>query len=169
MSMTEVVEPQVEEKKPEKKPEPQAPATRRLQRPDLDTHGRWLLDRFQKAYPHVSPSNAAGWLSALIFNNECMFLFQPNAVGLAQIERSHTLAPSPIVRERFVWAREPRYVEEASWMYVEFDKWAKRIGADTMLVCEGLTDVPPELISKRLGNRRIFETKQRFMKVGEKG
>jgi len=145
-----------------------APQTRRFQVPDLDTHGGWVMDRFTKSYPHVIPSNAAGWLRSLVYNNECMFLFQPNAVGCAQIERNHTLAPMPIIRERFVFARTPQHIEEASWMYVEFAKWAKHVGADTMLVCEGLSDVSPEMVTARLG-KRIFVREQRFLKVAEKG
>lgn len=145
------------------------PRTRRFCRPDLDEHGAWVMKRFLESYPHVVERNAAGWLTGLIYNNECLFLYQPNAVALAQVDRAHTLAPMPLVRERFVFAREPRYIEEASFMYLEFDRWAKHLGADTLLVCEGLTDVPPEMISKRLGNRRIFTREQRFMKVGDKG
>lgn len=147
---------------------PVVPTMRRFQVPDLDTHGGWVMDRFTKAYPHVVPSNAAGWLRGLIYNNECMFLYQPNAVGCAQIERCHTLAPAPVIRERFVFARTPQHIEEASWMYTEFAKWGKHSGADTMLVGEGLTDVSPEIIAQRLG-RRVFTREQRFLKIGEKG
>jgi len=147
----------------------EAPSTRRFARPDLDTHGGWVMDRFIKCYPHVLPRNAAGWLTGLIYNNEVMFLYQPNAVGLAQVERAHTLAPHPLVREMFVFARTPGHVKEASWMYVEFDRWAKQIGADTLIVGNGFSDVPVEMIGQRLGNRRVFTAQQRFVKVGEKG
>lgn len=145
------------------------PLTRRFQAPDLSEHGAWIMGRFLKAYPHVPERNAAGWLNGLIFNNECLFLYQPNAVGLAQVERAHTLSPHPIVREHFLFARDKRFVEEASWMYTEFERWARQLGADTLVVSEGLSDVPVEMVAKRLGGRRIYTRTQRFLKVAEKG
>ena len=147
----------------------EAPRARRFSVPDLSEHGAWVMARFLENYPHLVERNIAGFLRGLVFNNECMFLYQPNAVGLAQVDRGQTLSPVPVVRERFVFARDTQYVEEASFMYLEFDRWARQLGADTLLVCEGMTDVPPEIIAKRLGGRRIFTREQRFLKVAEKG
>lgn len=148
---------------------PLPPETRRFQRPDLDRHGPWLMDRLVKAYPHLNPSQVAGWLASMVYNNDFMFLFQPNAVGLAQMERGQSLAPAPLVRERFVFAREPKYVEDASWFYVEWERWARAQGAEVMLVNEGYSDVPAETIRARFDNRRIFTRQQTFLRVGEKG
>lgn len=145
------------------------PETRRFQRPDLDRHGPWLMERLVKAFPHLSPNQVAGWLASMVYNNDFMFLFQPNAVGLAQMERGQSLAPTPLVRERFVFAREPKYVEEASWFYVEWERWAKAQGAEVMLVNEGYSDVSAEQIRARFDNRRIFTRQQTFLRVGEKG
>ena len=145
------------------------PEMRRFQRPDLDRHGSWLLERLVKAYPHLRVAQVAGWLASMVYNNDFMFLFQPNAVGLAQMERGQSLAPTPLVRERFVFAREPKYVEEASWFYVEWERWAKAQGAEVMLVNEGYSDVSAEQIRARFDNRRIFTRQQTFLRVGEKG
>lgn len=146
-----------------------APETRRFQRPDLDRHGGWLLDRLATAYPHIQRGQLGGWLSGLIYNNECAFLYQPNAVGLAQVERANTLMPMPVIRERFVFARSAEFIDEAAWMYVEFERWAKHQGAEVIIVREGLTDVSADQIRAKFNNRRIFTREQTFLKVGEKG
>lgn len=149
-------------------PQPAIPDVHRFQRPDLDRHGAWVMERLTKSYPHIQPRLIGGWLQGLIFNNEVLFLYQDNAVALARIERGHTLAPHPVVREHFVFAREPAFIEEASHMYTEMAKWARSHGCDTMIVREGLSDVPDEMINARL-KKRLFVQEQKFVKIGEKG
>ncbi len=137
---------------------------RRFQIPDLDRHGAWMIPRIIRAHPHLDNRTLIGWLRALVYNNECLFLYQPNSVALAQVERAHTLNPRPIVRERFVFARDDKHTEEASAFYERFATWARQMGCDTLIVCE-MTDVPEDKVKKILG--RLFTRPQVFAKVQE--
>ena len=140
-------------------------AIRRFEIPDLARHGGWLMGRLTKAYPHLTDREIQGWLRALIYNNECRFLYQENSVGMAQVVLNHTMTPRPVITERFVFAEnkdDPAHVAQAANFYDEFARWAKNKSADTILV-EELSDVPHELIKERLG--RLFTRQQTFARV----
>lgn len=138
---------------------------RRFELPDLSFHGAWVMQRLLKAFPHLSPPALGGWLRGLIEDRENCFLFQDHSVGLAVVERSHTLSPRALVRERFVWAQDPenkQHVEEAAAFYPEFARWAKHLDADTMIV-QVASDVTHERIKELLG--RVFTRQEMFAKL----
>lgn len=143
---------------------------RRFTLPDLDRHGTWLVPRLLKTYPHLNQRTVIGWLKSMMYDNEHLFLWQPNSVALAQMERAQTLAPKPMVRERFVWCRDQKdkaHLAEAAGFYERFNAWAKNLGCDTLLVME-MTDVPEEQVKKVLGGR-LFQRAQTFAKVEREG
>lgn len=139
--------------------------TRRFDIPDLDRHKMWLLPRLYKAYPHLNERSLIGWLRSVIYSNEYLFLFQDDAVALAQCMSAHTMQPKPVVEERFVFVRDiesKEQAEAASEFYTQFAVWAKHHGAEVVIV-EEMSDVPHEQIGKKLG--RIFTRQQLFGRV----
>lgn len=142
------------------------PAVRRFELGDITRHAKWLLPRLIKQYPHLNERTAIGFLNNMLYNSEYYFCFQPNAAGLAQVERAHMLTPDAIVREKFVWCENPKdieHIEQAAAFYIEFDKWGARFGARIMIVGEA-TDVPPEKIREVFG-KRIFTREQSFVRL----
>jgi hypothetical protein len=128
---------------------------RRFEIPDIDRHGMWLLQRIQRAYPHLDQRSVIGWLRGLIYNRENMFLFQEHSVGLAVLDRGETLNPKPLVRERFVFAQSDEHIDEAALFYPEFARWGRNMGCERMIINEK-TDVPLEKIKKILPEARTF-------------
>jgi hypothetical protein len=116
---------------------------------DMTSH-RWLIPRLMKVNPHLTMRNAQGWLSSIINSNEFLFLRQDHSAALAQCIRSFILDPIPVVQERFVFAEEEKYIDEASAFYDDFGRWAKGMGCKNILVNEN-SDVPMILIRDRLG------------------
>lgn len=141
---------------------PEASGSRRFELPDLNTHGGWMIPRLAKMFPHLSEQQLAGYLRGLIYDPESMFLYCDNAIGLAQVVRSHTLQPEPAIWERFVLARSDAHVDEAAEFYADFQRWAKHHGATAIVISEQ-TDVPIDSIKEKLG--RLFERKQMFAKA----
>jgi hypothetical protein len=129
-------------------PTTEQPPARRFQIPDLERHGRWIVGRLLKAFPHKSERELMGWLRGLVYANECMFLYQEHSVALATVTRTHLLLP-PHVQEIFVFAQEG-YVEEAARFYADFERWARHQGIATVVV-EELSDVPHEMIREKMG------------------
>ncbi len=128
---------------------------RRFEVPDIDRHGAWLSQRLLRAYKHLDQRTLIGWLRGLVYNNECCFLYQDNAVGLAQADRAWTLNPRTLVRERFVFCRDPenqQHILEAAGLYTEFARWGRNIGAETMVV-EELSDVPDSMVRQAIQGR----------------
>lgn len=129
--------------------------TRRFEVPDIDRHGAWLSARILRAYKHLDARNIRGFLQGLVYNNECCFLYQDNACGLAMADRAWSLKPLTIVRERFVFCRDPenqQHILEAASLYTEFARWGRHMGAETMVV-EELTDVPDSLVRQAIKGR----------------
>lgn len=142
------------------------PATRRFELADITQHGGWLLPRLVKTYPHLTERTALGFLHNVLYNSEFHFCYAPHAAGLVQIERTHTLANRPIVREKFVWVQDIRdatHVAEALAFYDEFITWARHHGADTMIVEES-SDVPHEQVREKF-DKRIFVREQKFVRI----
>lgn len=139
---------------------------RRFETPDIDRHGLWLIPRLKLKYAHLNDRGILSWLrSGLMVSNEFMFLYHEFAVGLVQIESSHTLAPKPIAREHFVWAKDktvPEHVIAATALYNRFAIWAKGKGCEVMVVEED-TDVPHEALKENLG--RLFARQQQFARL----
>lgn len=145
--------------------EPVQTEIRRFESPDIDRHGMWLVPRLKQAYPHLNDRAVLSWLRSMLANNELMFLYHEFAVGLVQVESSHTLAPKPIAREHFVWCKDKTqaaHVAAAACMYDRFAIWAKGKGCEVMVVEEN-TDVPHEAIKERLG--RVFSRQQQFARL----
>lgn len=137
---------------------------RRFQMPDLNTHGAWLMPRLQAAFG-FNERMAATWLRSLVYSNDSMFLFHEIGVALAQVEMINTLQPRPVVRERFVWLKDPADKDaqkQGAWFYPRFAEWAVQQNADIMIVQE-LTDIPPDLVKARLP--RIFVREQKFVRL----
>lgn len=143
------------------RPAPEPQRIRRFELPDLSRHGGWIMKRLQKTYPHMNDRALASWLQGILDRNEYLFLYQDHAVALAEVLRPSTLAPKPVVQERFVFAEEG-YAETAAEFYTEFKQWAKSQDIDVIIV-EETTDVPHDLIKEKLG--RVFERKQLFARV----
>lgn len=147
-------------------PEQVAPfPPRRFELPDLDRHGFWLLPRLRKMYPHLNDRAVISWLRSILYVAEFKVLYTPNSMSLAQMESAHTLSAKPVVREHFTLVKDPEdkaQQEEASAIYDELARWAKHVSADVILISPQ-TDVPQELISKRIG--RLFKTEQYFARV----
>jgi hypothetical protein len=130
-------------------------AVRRFEVPDIDRHGAWLGTRILRAFKHLDQRSIRGFLQGLVYNNEACFLYQDNAVGLAQADRAWSLNPRTVIRERFVFCRDPdnqQHVLEAAALYTEFARWGRAIGAETMVV-EELSDVPDSLVRSAIKGR----------------
>jgi len=131
---------------------------RRFEQADLTTHGPWLMKRFMAKLPDVREQHIGGYLRGLVYDNEHLFLYQDNAVALAQVIHSPGIKATKVVQERFVWIRnrEDKAAQEAAAdFYEHFKAWAIRLGAERIIVHED-TDVPKPLIVARLG--RLFDT-----------
>lgn len=138
---------------------------RRFEMPDIDRHGLWLIPRLKLAYPHLHERSLVSWLRGMIASNEFMFLYHEHGVGLVQIESSHTLAPKPIAREHFVWAKDKEdkaHIDALLRLYERFATWAKAKGCDVMVVEEN-SDVPHDVLKVTLG--RIFTRQQQFARL----
>lgn len=145
----------------------EAPAVRRFELADISQHGGWLLPRLVKQYPHLTMQTANGFLHSILYSPEFHFCYGPHAAGLAQLERAHTLTARAIVREKFVWAQDPKnqeHLTEAAVFYDEFVAWAKRCNAEAMIV-EEASDVPHEMIREKF-DKRIFTREQKFVRLG---
>lgn len=138
------------------------PVVRRFQLPDFDTHAAWLLPRLLKLCPHMNERAMVSYLRGVLYEQDYLFLFQDNAVALAQVITHHGFAAQPILWERFVLAREPKYAASAVAMYAEFERWGKMKGLSVMIV-EEATDVPHDIIKERLG--RLFTRQQTFARI----
>ena len=143
-----------------------APAsTRRFELADLSQHGAWLLKRFAAKFPDMTDNTIAGYLQGLLYSNEHLFLYQDNAVGLAQLVYSAGIRSVKVVQERFVWIQDrnnKEWCENAADFYLEFRQWGKLQGAERIIACED-TDVPKSRIEARLG--RLFDTKVSHARV----
>jgi len=131
---------------------------RRFEQADLTTHGPWLMKRFMLKLPDVREQYIGGYLRGLVYDNEHLFLYQDNAVALAQIMHSPGIKSVKVVQERFVWMRnreDKAQQEAAADFYEHFKAWAKRLGAERINVRED-SDVPKAMIEARLG--RLFDT-----------
>lgn len=142
-----------------------APTIRKFDTADLSQHGKWIVPRMMQAFPHLNERGVASFLQTINYNNEYLLLFAETGVALAQVMSAHTLDAKPIVYERFVWVEnreDKEQVKHAAEFYVEFHRWAKRIGVEVIIVEEN-TDVPHDLIKEKLG--RIFNRQQQFARV----
>jgi hypothetical protein len=131
---------------------------RRFELADLTTHGPWLMKRFMQKRPDIAEKQIAGWLQGRVYDNEHMFLYQDDAVALAQIVHSPGMKMVKVVQEQFVWVRDREnkaQLENAADFYTHMRAWAKRLDAERIIVCED-TDVPKTLIVQRLG--RVYDT-----------
>lgn len=132
---------------------------RRFELADLSKHGPWLMKRFGSAFPDMTEKAIAGYLSQLVFNNEHLFLYQDNAVALAQLVHSPGIRTLKVLQERFVWVKDrddKQQLLDAADFYEHFKIWAKRQDIERIIVCEN-TDVPKSMIENHLG--RLFDTK----------
>lgn len=136
---------------------------RRFTVADLNEHGGWIVHRLVKALPDLTAAGLRGWVSGLISSNSHLFLYQPHSVALAQLISSDGLDTHPIVREKFVFAMDGGYVNEAAQLYVAMQQWAIGHGAPILEV-EILTDVPHETIREVLGGR-LFTRQQTFVRL----
>ena len=131
---------------------------RRFEVADLTTHGPWLLKRFMQKRPDLSEGQIAGWLRGRIYDNEHLFLYQDNAVAMAQLIHAPGLKMVKVVQEHFVWAKnreDKTQIDHAADFYDHMKAWAQRLGAERIIVCED-TDVPKSIIQQRLG--RVYDT-----------
>lgn len=138
---------------------------RKFDTADLSVHGKWVMPRMLKAFPHMNERSIASFLQSILWHNEYRVLFQDDSMAMFQVMPSYGLDPRPIVWERFVWCENPEDKEQqkhAAEFYVEIHRWAKTLGVDTVVVAEN-SDVPHEQIKEKLG--RIYERQQRFARL----
>jgi hypothetical protein len=147
-------------KEPEPEPEIRS-SLRRFALPDLDTHGAWILARLKNAYPNLTDRNILGWIRTLLYDNANLFLYQDHGVALFQLTSVYSLAPKPVIIERFVFVMEG-YAKEGAEFYAEAARWAKPQGIEKIFV-EEMSDVPHDLIRDKIG--RIFNQQQQFVRV----
>lgn len=147
----------------------QAPAepivTRRFQLPDLSEHGQWLVERLSQIYPGVLPQVLISRLNTILYNNEFLFLYQRNAVAVAQLVRGNTIQPKPNVQEWFVFVRDrddPKQVADAATFYADFARWGRAQDCDAILLSDTTSDVPADEIKKHVGGR-LAERRQLFV------
>lgn len=139
---------------------------RRFQLPDFSEHGGWIVDRLRQAHKHLDERTAFAWLRSLLNSNEHLFLYHGKAVCVAELVRGATLAPKPVIVERFVWCRDRKDKEaqrQALSFYEDMRRWAKGFGADTIIVGEA-SDVDIEAIKGVFGGRS-FSRVQNYVKV----
>ena len=138
---------------------------RRFDTADLSQHGKWIMPRMLRAYPHLNERGVATFLQNIVWNNEYLLLYQPSGVALAQVMSAHTLTAKPVVYERFVWVEnidDKEHIRRGAEFYAEFAKWAKRLDADVIIV-EQNSDIPHDMIKEKLG--RIFTRQEMFARV----
>ena len=131
---------------------------RRFEVADLTTHGPWLLKRFMQKRPDLAEGQIAGWLRGRIYDNEHLFLYQDNAVAMAQLIHAPGLKMVKVVQEHFVWVKDKGdkdQIDCAADFYDHMKVWAQRLGAERIIVCED-TDVPKSVIQQRIG--RVYDT-----------
>ena len=148
-------------KQPDPVPE-HAPA-RRFQLPDLDKHGRWIIARLLKVYPHRSERDLIGFLRGIIGNNSYLFLYQDYGVALATVAQTNPLAPKAHVEEVFVWAVPNQPADVCASFYVDFARWAKHQNLDVVIV-EEQSDVSHEAVKVAL-DKRVFVKQVQFARV----
>lgn len=144
---------------------PESMTVRGYQLPDFDRHAKWLLPRLLEAYPHLDRRSAINFLKGLLSSNEYHILYLPHGIAVAQLVFGHTLAPKPVVQERFVWVEnreDKNQIEQAVGFYDAFKQWAKSLRCETIIV-EEMSDVPHEMIKAKLG--RIFSRQQQFARL----
>ena len=142
-----------------------APTIRKFDTADLSLHGKWIVPRMMQAYPHMNERGVASFLQTINYNNEYLLLFADTGVALAQVMSAHTLDAKPVVYERFVWVEnreDKEQIKQAAGFYVEFSRWAKRLGVEVIIVEES-SDVPHDMVKEKLG--RIFTRQQQFARV----
>jgi hypothetical protein len=145
---------------------PDLPAVRRFELADITQHQNWLLPRLVKQYPHLTMRTASGFLHSILYSPEFHFCYGPHAAGLAQLERAHTLTARAIIREKFVWAQDPKdpqHLAEAAAFYDDFVAWGRRCDAEAMIV-EEASDVPHEMVREKF-DKRIFAREQKFVRL----
>lgn len=133
-------------------------AVRRFMPADLTTHGPWIMKRLVQKFPEADEHWLAGWLRGNIYDNGHLFLYQPNAVLLAQVAHLPSIKPIRVVQEQFCWVADKNDKDQllaAADFYEDMALWARGLTINQMFVCED-TDVPKAEIEKRVG--RIFNT-----------
>jgi len=138
---------------------------RRFERPDLDQHGAWLLERLRTVYPGVTEMILYSRLMNILYNNEFLVLYQDDAVAVAQLVRGNSLNPRPSVHEWFVFVKNPAdkaAIDRASAFYADFVRWGYAQDCEAIVLSSGMSDVPIEEARKHLGGR-IHEKQQLFV------
>lgn len=127
---------------------------RRLSLSDLTESSQWILDRLLKVHPHLNERSIAGYIRSLIDSNESLFLFQPNSIALAQVDRAFVIDPRPVVRIRYVIARSKEHINEAAEFYLHIREWARHMNAEFVMLGD-VSDVPLSVIQQKMG--KTFE------------
>lgn len=136
---------------------------RRFQLPDLDTHGRWIIARLFKVYPHRTERDLIGFLRGIIGANDYLFLYRDCGVALATVAKTNPLAPKSHVEEIFVWAAPDHDPAEVAVFYEDFARWTRNQGLDVLIV-EEQSDVSHETI-KAVLDKRLFTKQVQFARV----
>lgn len=141
------------------------PAIRGFNFADMQTHGRWMMERMFKAFPHLTQREVETWLRSIQHAQGYLMLYQDNSVALAQVVPAQGLGATSVVQEIFVWCEKPddkAQQKEAAAFYDNIAEWARNMKIDTVVVEEN-SDVPHEMIKEKLG--RLYERKQWFARL----
>lgn len=139
----------------------EATPSRRLQVPDLERHGNWIMERLRRVFPYRSERELLGWLRGVIDSNDYCFLYQEHGVALATRVRNHPLEQRAHVQEIFCFCR-PGHEASVATFYDDFKRWAQFSDVQ-VIVLSDLTDIPAEMIKARLG--RLWPRATQFAKV----
>src|SRR5262245_36530579 len=139
---------------------------RRFELPDLNEHGTWLIERLQSVYPGVDVRTLYSKLHSILYSNEFMLLYQPNAVAIAQLVIGNALMPQPVIQVWFCFVKNretKEQIEEAAGFFPDFMRWARNQGCGAVLLPENLDlmDVSPEVAGKAMGGR-LFKREQLY-------
>lgn len=146
--------------------QPVSPPIRRFVLGDLTDHGPWLMERLLKIYPNQTQRSMIGWLNGVIDQNEFLCLTMPNGVCFAERLAPDRLSGKLVVREIFVWVRDPEnalQAQNAAEFYPRMADWAKHQNIDKLIVCER-SDVPIAAVREKFGGK-LHEFKTVFTRI----
>lgn len=121
---------------------------RRVNLPDLEELGIWLVKRLKDRHQEATTPQVMGYLRGVIYSSEHWFVRTPHAVALARVERI-PLEPQPLGYEVFVLAQQD-YEYEAASLYPPMASWAANLDC-SHLILDHYTDVTRSAIRGRLG------------------
>lgn len=134
---------------------------RRVQRPDLDNLGAWLIKRLQERHTEATPAQIMGWLRGCLASNEFLFLRTARACALAQFVRQ-PLEPQPEAWEIFCFVMAEGDEHEADVIYPRMASWASNLNASKLWI--GIwSDIPAKRAAGKIGRQHHTKCQQHVL------